>query len=258
MAKYDPFVHKGIATLAALSLVMNACGGASSEADRARLVVQRYRAALTGRDSTEMCSLLSDEAKRTIGEFAASITVGPDGKKVQGCVAFGNLLRAVAHNPASSRIEDAKIGTPKVVGNKATVLVREAGQASRELTLVKTPTGWKITFPPPGSSSSFDLRGEPAIAVKPPPTVAHHGGAKLSQFNLGRSVAARSGCLACHRIGQTGNAGPGPDLTDVGSRLPAAGIERTITHATAPMPSFQRLPKAKLKALVTFLSLLRE
>jgi hypothetical protein len=252
-------VLRGIATLAALSLMLNACGGSSSETERARSVVQRYRAALAVHNGPEMCSLLSSEAKREVVTLAAAITAAPNGKKVQGCVAFGNLLRAVARNSkASSRIRDARIGTPKVVGDKATVLVREPGETPRELTLIKTPTGWKITLPPPATSPTFDLRGETAIRVEPPPTVAHGGGTKLSQFYFGRSVTAQSGCLACHRIGEAGNAGPGPDLTHVGSRLPPTGIERAITNPTAPMPSFRNLPKAKLKALVTFLSLLGE
>ncbi len=250
---------RGIATLAALSLMLNACGGSSSEAELARSVVQRYRAALAARDGSEMCSLLSREAKREIATLTAAVTAAPNGKKGQGCAAFGNLLRAVAHGSSYfSRIKDAKIGTPKVAGRTATVLVREPGETPRRLTLTKTPPGWKITLPPPSTSSTFDLRGETAIVVQPPPTVAHGDGQTLSQFYLGRSVAAQSGCLACHRIGEMGNAGPGPDLTQVGSRLPSRGIERSITNPTAPMPSFRNLPKAKLKALVTFLSLLRE
>jgi hypothetical protein len=252
-------VLRGIATLAALSLMLNGCGGSSSETERARSVVQRYRAALAVGNGPEMCSLLSSEAKREVATFAAAITAAPNGKKVQGCVAFGNLLRAVAHNSkASSRIRDARIGTAKVVGDKATVLLREPGETPRQLTLIKTPTGWKVTLPPPATSPAFDLRGETAIMVEPPPAVAHGGGAKLSQFSFGRSVTAQSGCLACHRIGEAGNVGPGPDLTHVGSRLPPTGIERAITNPTAPMPSFRNLPKAKLKALVTFLSLLEE
>jgi hypothetical protein len=252
-------VLRGIATLAMFSLVLTACSGSSSEAERARSVVQRYRAALAGHDGPELCSLLSSEARREVAKLAAALTAAPNGKKVQGCVAFGNLLRAVAHrSKASSRVGDARIGTPKVTGGKATVLVREPGETPHELTLIKTPTGWKITLPSPETSSTFDLGGEPAIIAEPPPTVAQSGGSKLSQFYLGRSVTAQSGCLACHRIGEAGNAGPGPDLTDVGSRLPAAGIERSITNPTAPMSSFRDLPKAKLKALVTFLSLLKE
>src|SRR4051794_8606221 len=30
------------------------------------------------------------------------------------------------------------------------------------------------------------------------------------QYNAGKNVASSSGCLGCHRIGENGNAGPGP------------------------------------------------
>src|ERR1700754_2886701 len=59
-----------------------------------------------------------------------------------------------------------------------------------------------------------------------------------AQYEPGKLVVAQSGCLACHKIGENGNSGPGPDLTDIADRLPAAGIERTLINPTAPMPSF--------------------
>jgi len=77
------------------------------------------------------------------------------------------------------------------------------------------------------------------------------------QYEPGKLVAAQSGCLACHKIGENGNAGPGPELTDVGQRLYPAAIERTLDNPTAPMPSFRNLPPDKKKALVAFLGQLR-
>jgi mono/diheme cytochrome c family protein len=96
-----------------------------------------------------------------------------------------------------------------------------------------------------------------AITIEPPQTVRQSGGQTLAEYRLGRAVAAQSGCLACHRIGEAGNDGPGPDLTELGGRLPRLAIERTLVKPTRPMPAFTRLPKAKFRALVTFLSLLR-
>ena len=94
------------------------------------------------------------------------------------------------------------------------------------------------------------------LLIQPPPSVVQEGGKRLEEFDLGRTVAAQSGCLACHRIGEAGNPGPGPDLTHVGSRLPGAAIARTLIRPTEPMPSFRNLPKKKFEALVEFLSLL--
>jgi menaquinol-cytochrome c reductase cytochrome b/c subunit len=95
------------------------------------------------------------------------------------------------------------------------------------------------------------------LTVEAPPAAVRAGGERLAEFKIGRTVAAQSGCLACHRIGDAGNSGPGPDLTHVGSLLTSAGITRAILNPTAPMPSFSRTPAAKLHALVIFLSLLR-
>jgi quinol---cytochrome c reductase cytochrome c subunit, bacillus type len=67
-------------------------------------------------------------------------------------------------------------------------------------------------------------------------------------------VVAQSGCLACHKIGENGNSGPGPNLTDIGDQLPKDAILRTLDNPTAPMPSFAGMPEAKKTAVVDFLS----
>jgi mono/diheme cytochrome c family protein len=76
-------------------------------------------------------------------------------------------------------------------------------------------------------------------------------------LEAGKLVAAQSGCLACHKIGENGNDGPGPHLTDIGTKLPKAAIRRTIENPTAPMPSFRGLPEKKKAALVDFLASLK-
>jgi menaquinol-cytochrome c reductase cytochrome b/c subunit len=80
------------------------------------------------------------------------------------------------------------------------------------------------------------------------------------QFAKGKSVAASSGCQGCHKIGENGNAGPGPDLTHIGSRLPRNAIARTLVNPTAPMPSFVTLQKQhpdEFNSLVDFLASLK-
>jgi menaquinol-cytochrome c reductase cytochrome b/c subunit len=77
------------------------------------------------------------------------------------------------------------------------------------------------------------------------------------QYEAGKLVAAQSGCLACHKIGENGNDGPGPHLTAIGDKLPAAAIRRTLENPTAPMPSYRGLPEEKKSALVAFLSQLK-
>jgi hypothetical protein len=99
--------------------------------------------------------------------------------------------------------------------------------------------------------------GPPQQLVLVPPAVKNAGGSELREFNTGMKVVAQSGCLACHRIGQQGNAGPGLDLTHIGSTLSAEQIEHAILYPTVPMPSFKNLPDAKLEDVVAFLSQLR-
>ena len=33
----------------------------------------------------------------------------------------------------------------------------------------------------------------------------------------GKEVVAQAGCLACHKLGDNGNDGPGPELTEIGA-----------------------------------------
>jgi ubiquinol-cytochrome c reductase cytochrome b subunit/menaquinol-cytochrome c reductase cytochrome b/c subunit len=82
-------------------------------------------------------------------------------------------------------------------------------------------------------------------------------GTELRQFNAGKQVAAQSGCLACHKFGENGNDGPGPELSGIADRLPKEAIARTLENPTAPMPSYADLPPEKFNALVDFLSQLK-
>jgi menaquinol-cytochrome c reductase cytochrome b/c subunit len=80
------------------------------------------------------------------------------------------------------------------------------------------------------------------------------------RYDEGKHVAASSGCQGCHRIGENGNAGPGPDLTKIGQKLPRQAIARTLVNPTAPMPSYRALQQndpEKFDKLVDFLAALR-
>jgi ubiquinol-cytochrome c reductase cytochrome b subunit/menaquinol-cytochrome c reductase cytochrome b/c subunit len=80
------------------------------------------------------------------------------------------------------------------------------------------------------------------------------------QYEPGRAVAASSGCLGCHKIGENGNSGPGPPLTQVGGRLARQAIARTLINPTPPMPTYSRLRQQNPKEfndLVNFLASLK-
>jgi mono/diheme cytochrome c family protein len=78
--------------------------------------------------------------------------------------------------------------------------------------------------------------------------------AQAAEFRNGRAVAAESGCLACHKIAGNGSAGPGPDLSAIGTRLPSFAIARELRNPVAPMPSYRALTTSKFDALVAFLA----
>jgi len=70
----------------------------------------------------------------------------------------------------------------------------------------------------------------------------------------GKEVVAQSGCLACHKVGENGNDGPGPDLTEIGQRLPREAIIRSLQVGPGIMPSYANLPPQKLNDLADFLA----
>src|SRR5919107_543239 len=81
-----------------------------------------------------------------------------------------------------------------------------------------------------------------------------------AKYEEGKNVVASSGCLGCHRIGDNGNAGPGPELTEIGDRLRAPAIRRTLLNPTAPMPSYRGLSERNPKQfneLIAYLASLR-
>jgi menaquinol-cytochrome c reductase cytochrome b/c subunit len=77
------------------------------------------------------------------------------------------------------------------------------------------------------------------------------------QYEEGKQVAAQSGCLACHIFEHNGNAGPGPELTHIGAKLPRAAIARSLDVGPGIMPSYADLPPAKKQDLVDFLASLQ-
>ena len=74
------------------------------------------------------------------------------------------------------------------------------------------------------------------------------------RYEAGKEVVAGAGCLACHKLGENGNDGPGVELTHIGSQVPRAAILRSVEIGPGIMPSFRDLPPKKLNELADFLS----
>ena len=74
------------------------------------------------------------------------------------------------------------------------------------------------------------------------------------EYEAGKQVAAQTGCLACHKIGENGNDGPGPELTEIGNQSPREAIARSLQNPPQGMPNFSGLPPQKFEQLTAFLA----
>jgi menaquinol-cytochrome c reductase cytochrome b/c subunit len=77
------------------------------------------------------------------------------------------------------------------------------------------------------------------------------------QYEAGKLVVAQSACLACHKIGDSGNGTLAPDLTHIGSRIPRNAIKRSLVAGPGIMPSFKSLGEEKLNEVADFLAYLK-
>ena len=79
-----------------------------------------------------------------------------------------------------------------------------------------------------------------------------------AELEAGKQVAAQQGCLGCHLIGENGNT-LAPELTEIGAKLPADAIARTLSNPSGIMPAYppEQLGQEKFDNLVRFLSSLR-
>lgn len=90
-----------------------------------------------------------------------------------------------------------------------------------------------------------------AINASPPTTIQP----KLPPGDKGgRRVVMQSGCLACHRIGESGDRKLASNLTHIGTRESRESILRTLKKGPGIMPSFDNLGKEKLDRLASYLA----
>jgi menaquinol-cytochrome c reductase cytochrome b/c subunit len=76
------------------------------------------------------------------------------------------------------------------------------------------------------------------------------------EYEAGKQVVASQGCLGCHKIGENGGT-LGPNLTEVGLRLPAEGIARSVEKGPSIMPAYVALSQQDPEAfdqMVEFLA----
>jgi menaquinol-cytochrome c reductase cytochrome b/c subunit len=95
------------------------------------------------------------------------------------------------------------------------------------------------------------------IELETPERIVALGPEMIASYEAGKQLVPQAGCLACHKIAENGNDGPGPPLTEIGARLPKQALAQTMINPTAPMPSFRELPKEQFDDLVLYLSQLK-
>ena len=216
-----------VATLALLVAFACACGSADPQAERQA----RIKAAL---------ARLERGFEREKAQLRARVLSELEASPVKGLRVTGKEIEL--ERKERLRRAELVINAPRPKGVTSAewnaAIARDA--QLDELILSATPSG-----------------GPSGIEVATPAAVASAGGRALSEYDAGKRAVAESGCLACHKIGANGNAGPGPNLTHVGARLPKQAIARTLVNPTAPMPSFKHLPPARFHAIVVFLSELK-
>ena len=93
-----------------------------------------------------------------------------------------------------------------------------------------------------------------SIEMEPPAAVVAQGDDAVETFESGKQVVAQSGCLACHKIGENGNDGPGPELTHIAERIPRAAIIRSLNVGPGIMPAYDGLSEEKLNQAADFLA----
>ena len=268
----------GLCAIAVLGTSAVAASGAFSPpaSTTEKAIVRAARAPLVdyfNKDASALCSDFTQSA-------AASLARGQPGgkncqKRVSGAFAQGAILGAAKSHSLLAATKATRVTWH---GNNArVVLTFTEGQRAGKFTLelLRQDGRWRVATRPLLELVVCDIRlyegtcpnktpvvvlafmTEMTSAPFIPPAIKHVGGRVLKEYKAGATVMAQSGCLACHRIGDDGNRGPGQNLTHVGARLDEAQIERAIRDPSEPMPSFKNLPTAKFHALVRFLELLR-
>jgi mono/diheme cytochrome c family protein len=273
----------GVLVTVFVGLILIGCSGSDSPPSEISSAVRAPYIAVASHDTSALCAdftpLAASRLARDVSQSAnceervaeafarsapfepKSQPVAPNDFKVSGVTQHGNVASAVVTYGVGGSgvrvtLELARIGGAWRISSQPALRLVSGCYVGGVLT-ANCPKNARVAL---FSIGRLKLLGEPGGGVNGqqlvpvPPAVEDAGGRELSEFNAGMKVVAQTGCLACHRIGEQGNSGPGPDLTHVGSRLSAEQIEHAILDPTAPMPSFRNLPREKLAAVVEFLS----
>jgi hypothetical protein len=265
------------------ALFASSMGGTDAQSEIVSAVHSPYNA-LLHRDAKALCADFTPDAVIHLAQKISSST----SCEVRVSRAFGSSAPFKPDSPAVL-LAGFKVTHIALHGDRAKVLLslNGAGRVIEDQVVLQHSGGrWRVATPArlvvscsrlsrlsdcPSNSrvlvlviGSWHLRVKHVRApnaeqqfVAVPVAVRHAGGHVLRDFQAGMHDVAESGCLACHRLGEHGNNGPGSELTHIGSKLSVGQIEHALVDPSEPMPSFKDLPAVKFKDVVKFLSLLR-
>jgi mono/diheme cytochrome c family protein len=77
------------------------------------------------------------------------------------------------------------------------------------------------------------------------------------RYEAGKELVAQTGCLACHTIGENGNGTLGPELTEIGARIPRSAILRSLEAGPGIMPAFTDFSEEQRNQIADFLASLK-
>jgi hypothetical protein len=254
----------GLCAVAVLGTAAVAASGAFSSptAVTEKAIVTAARAPLVDYFNKDASALCSDFTRATAATLARGQAGGKNcQKRVSRAFAQGAILGAAKSHSLLAATKATHITWHD--GNARMVLTFTEGQRAGKFTLelLRQDGRWLVATRPLLELVTCDIRlyegtcpnstpvtvlafmTEMTAAPFIPPVIEHAGGRVLREYKAGATVMAQSGCLACHRIGDDGNRGPGQNLTHIGARLDEAQIGRAIRDPSEPMPSFKNLPK---------------
>jgi hypothetical protein len=134
----------GLAALAAgvLSIATASCGQAESESAQVESVAHRYYAALGSGNGSELCSLLTDEAKQRLIRSGAVLIAHRS--KTPSCPDVVTAVHQIIGSHQLAEQGKVKVSLHSLSGNNASVRVTEPSGRSTLVTMTKTPAGWLI------------------------------------------------------------------------------------------------------------------
>src|SRR5271165_2464439 len=149
-----------IAALAVGAVVLAGCGGAS-ESEQVSSVVRRYHSAFAKGNASELCSLLTEQAKdELIEKLEAAVQNLGRPITVRTCPELVKYGHELLGQEKIAEIAKAKVTAVSISGGSATVNVTEISGPT-QTKLRKTVAGWLISKLPEVSGATTRKQASP-------------------------------------------------------------------------------------------------